>query len=181
MPHTAFRRSPHFRSVAGGRSHNGCPLCSAYGCTAVVARGAFWRLQVGLALSAVRGRVFCVGHSCGPHDGVGWLRPCWRSACRTRTPSAADRWSAVPCRHGGPTLRVDVGAERCCVGLRRGFPLPVPSQSGSFGRPYHPRAPPPNKRLKLTAPGLGRNCVCALASAVVVSINVAPTWSGAAA
>ncbi len=39
----------------------------------------------------------------------------------------------------------------------------------------------PNKRLKLTAPGFGRGCVCALASSVVVSINLAPPCLGAAA
>ncbi len=39
----------------------------------------------------------------------------------------------------------------------------------------------PNKRLKLTAPGLGKNCVCALASPVVGSINLAPAYVGAAA
>ncbi len=39
----------------------------------------------------------------------------------------------------------------------------------------------PNKRLKLTAPVLGRNCVCAPASPVVVSIEVAPAGVGAAA
>jgi hypothetical protein len=40
---------------------------------------------------------------------------------------------------------------------------------------------PPNKRLKLTAPGLGRNCVCALASSVLVSIFAVPAGVGAAA
>ena len=40
---------------------------------------------------------------------------------------------------------------------------------------------PPNKRLKLTAPGLGKNCVCAPAAFVGVSIDVAPTGVGAAA
>ncbi len=40
---------------------------------------------------------------------------------------------------------------------------------------------PPNKRLKLAAPGLGRNDVCAPASSVVVSIVAAPTGDGAAA
>ncbi len=39
----------------------------------------------------------------------------------------------------------------------------------------------PNKRLKLPAPGLGRNCVCAPAAFVVVSMDVAPTAVGAAA
>jgi hypothetical protein len=33
---------------------------------------------------------------------------------------------------------------------------------------------PPNKRLKLTAPGLGTNCVCAPAGSVVLSIVAAP-------
>src|SRR5712691_11110292 len=40
---------------------------------------------------------------------------------------------------------------------------------------------PPNKRLKLPAPGLGTNCVCAPASSVLVSIVVAPARVGAAA
>jgi len=40
---------------------------------------------------------------------------------------------------------------------------------------------PPNKRLKLTAPGFGENCVCAPAAFVVVSIGVPPTGFGAAA
>jgi hypothetical protein len=40
---------------------------------------------------------------------------------------------------------------------------------------------PPNKRLKLPAPGFGRNCVCAPASSVVISISVAPPRIGAAA
>ena len=31
---------------------------------------------------------------------------------------------------------------------------------------------PPNKRLKLAAPGLGRNCVCAPAPPAVVSRSV---------
>jgi hypothetical protein len=35
------------------------------------------------------------------------------------------------------------------------------------------RAGLPNKRLKLTAPGLGTNCLCALASSVLVSIHAA--------
>jgi len=39
----------------------------------------------------------------------------------------------------------------------------------------------PNKRLKLAAPGLGKNCVCAPAAFVVVSIQVAPAAVGAAA
>jgi len=39
----------------------------------------------------------------------------------------------------------------------------------------------PNKRLKLTAPGLGRNCVCAPAGPLVVPMNVAPAGVGAAA
>ncbi len=39
----------------------------------------------------------------------------------------------------------------------------------------------PNKRLKLAAPGLGSNCVCAPAAFVAVSIDVAPTGVGAAA
>ena len=38
-----------------------------------------------------------------------------------------------------------------------------------------------NKRLKLTAPGLGRNCVCALAGSVLVSVIAAPAILGAAA
>ena len=48
-------------------------------------------------------------------------------------------------------------------------------------RPGAPERKPPNKRLKLPAPGLGRNCVCAPASCIVVSIIVAPAWGGAAA
>jgi len=40
---------------------------------------------------------------------------------------------------------------------------------------------PSNKRLKLSAPGLGKNCVCAPAGSVVVSIDVAPAGVGAAA
>src|SRR5207247_10280775 len=36
---------------------------------------------------------------------------------------------------------------------------------------------PSNKRLKLSAPGLGKNCVCAPAGSVVVSIDVAPRGS----
>ena len=39
----------------------------------------------------------------------------------------------------------------------------------------------PNKRLKLAAPGFGRNCVCAPATSVLVSINVVPASLGAAA
>jgi len=39
----------------------------------------------------------------------------------------------------------------------------------------------PNKRLKLTAPGCGRNAVCAPANSVLFSIRGAPTWIGAAA
>ena len=39
----------------------------------------------------------------------------------------------------------------------------------------------PNKRLKLTAPGLGRNCVCAPAGSLLVSMNVVPASLGAAA
>jgi hypothetical protein len=39
----------------------------------------------------------------------------------------------------------------------------------------------PNKRLKLTAPGLGKNCVCAPAVLVVGSIDAPPTQVGAAA
>jgi len=39
----------------------------------------------------------------------------------------------------------------------------------------------PNKRLKLTAPGVGRNSVCAPKNAMVVSIDVAPVGVGAAA
>ncbi len=39
----------------------------------------------------------------------------------------------------------------------------------------------PNKRLKLTAPGLGRKCVCALGSSVLVSRVAVPTSVGAAA
>src|SRR5213594_177610 len=39
----------------------------------------------------------------------------------------------------------------------------------------------PNKRLRLPAPGLGRNCVCAPARCAVVSITVAPAEVGAAA
>ena len=38
-----------------------------------------------------------------------------------------------------------------------------------------------NKRLKLPAPGLGRNSVCAPRSSVLVSNDVAPAWVGAAA
>jgi hypothetical protein len=34
--------------------------------------------------------------------------------------------------------------------------------------------PPPNKRLKLTAPGLGSNCVCAPGGAVLISTIAAP-------
>ncbi len=34
--------------------------------------------------------------------------------------------------------------------------------------------PLPTKRLKLSAPGLGSNCVCALARSVLVSGIVAP-------
>jgi len=40
---------------------------------------------------------------------------------------------------------------------------------------------PPNKRSKLTAPGLGRNSVYAPASSVLGSISAAPTGVGAAA
>jgi len=39
----------------------------------------------------------------------------------------------------------------------------------------------PNKRLKLPAPGCGKNCVCAPTGFVVISINRAPTGVGAAA
>ena len=39
----------------------------------------------------------------------------------------------------------------------------------------------PNKRLKLAAPGLGRNCVCAPARFVVLSMHVARGSAGAAA
>jgi len=39
----------------------------------------------------------------------------------------------------------------------------------------------PNKRLKLPAPGLGRNCVCAPTGSVVVSMRAAPAGVGAAA
>jgi hypothetical protein len=35
--------------------------------------------------------------------------------------------------------------------------------------------------LKLTAPGLGRSCVCAPVSSVAISILAAPTELGAAA
>ncbi len=38
-----------------------------------------------------------------------------------------------------------------------------------------------NKRLKLTAPGVGKNCVCAPANFVLVSVSAAPTGVGAAA
>src|SRR5437867_733363 len=41
--------------------------------------------------------------------------------------------------------------------------------------------PLPNTRLKLTAPGCGKNCVCAPAVFVVVSSDVAPAGVGAAA
>ncbi len=40
---------------------------------------------------------------------------------------------------------------------------------------------PPNKRLKLPAPGRGKNCVCAPASSVVISTDVTPAVVGAAA
>ena len=39
----------------------------------------------------------------------------------------------------------------------------------------------PNTRLKLAAPGLGRNCVCAPARFLVIAITVAPAGVGAAA
>jgi hypothetical protein len=38
--------------------------------------------------------------------------------------------------------------------------------------------PPPNKRLKLPAPGIGKNCVCALTSSMLVSMSPAPTGVG---
>ena len=41
--------------------------------------------------------------------------------------------------------------------------------------------PLPNKRLKLSAPGLGRNCVCAPAGSVIISTVAAPARVGAAA
>ena len=40
---------------------------------------------------------------------------------------------------------------------------------------------PPNKRLKLSAPGCGRNCVCAPPDSVVVSSDMALARVGAAA
>ncbi len=46
-------------------------------------------------------------------------------------------------------------------------------------RPYPERRP--NTRLKLPAPGRGKNCVCAPAAFVLVSIDVAPADVGAAA
>jgi hypothetical protein len=39
----------------------------------------------------------------------------------------------------------------------------------------------PNKRLKLTAPGLGRSCVCAPTNSVLASLCMAPAGCGAAA
>ena len=49
-----------------------------------------------------------------------------------------------------------------------------PAQLGPVG-------PLPNTRLKLPAPGCGKNCVCAPAAFVLVSIDVAPADVGAAA
>jgi len=54
------------------------------------------------------------------------------------------------------------------------------TRSASGIKPYR-RGLPPNKRLKLTAPGLGENCVYALARSLLVSSVVAPTGFGAAA
>ncbi len=44
-----------------------------------------------------------------------------------------------------------------------------------------PVTAPSNKRLKLTAPGFGKNCVCTPSAFVVISMDVAPTGVGAAA
>ncbi len=64
--------------------------------------------------------------------------------------------------------------------LRRSLSL-LPSIADTEERESRAQRVPPNKRLKLAAPGCGRNCVCAPTSSVVVSSIVLPTGVGAAA
>ena len=80
----------------------------------------------------------------------------------------------------GVCLSVGAGASTAQGGVDQSG-APVRLLVGCTARPAEPVGPLPNKRLKLTAPGVGKNCVCALASSVVVSINVALACVGAAA
>ena len=57
----------------------------------------------------------------------------------------------------------------------------LPSIADTEERESRAQRVPPNKRLKLAAPGCGRNCACAPAGFVVVSIDEAPAGVGAAA
>src|SRR2546426_11575290 len=60
------------------------------------------------------------------------------------------------------------------MGIRFLAPTTRPTAEGRRSQ-----ARPPNKRLKLTAPGCGRNCVCAPTRSVVVSVVAAPARCGA--
>src|SRR5947208_10692757 len=75
-------------------------------------------------------------------------------------------WAARPARRGPD---------------QSGTPCDAGSVTGGTAREAERENPLRNTRLKLTAPGLGRNCVCAPASFVVVSLTVAPARVGAAA
>ncbi len=60
-------------------------------------------------------------------------------------------------------------------------PLLYGSWRGCTARAAEPVGPLPNTRLKLPAPGCGKNCVCAPRAFLLVSIDVAPADVGAAA
>ncbi len=56
-------------------------------------------------------------------------------------------------------------------------PCDAGSVTGCTAREAERENPLPNTRLKLPAPGRGKNCVCAPAGSVVVSSDVAPAGS----
>lgn len=118
-----FRRSPLPSTGIGhadirqprGRPYDDRPLCPVDRRTAVVAYGADSRLQVGLALAALCGRVFCLGCAYRHNDGARRLEPVGRRGRRARPPGACFWGNFVPVRRRWTVTGMDGIAE--CVAV----------------------------------------------------------------
>jgi hypothetical protein len=82
--------------------------------------------------------------------------------------------------YGSLVAKLSAGVYWCVPSIVQDVPddaVPTPGLLNGLALGRGSRSRPPNKRLKLTAPGLRKNCVCAPTRSVLVSIFVAPAGS----